>query len=129
MSYQKMNNLIDDYTKYIAHLNQFKSVAAYQHMRVVQKVMPHIFFSPNIKYKKVQFYILEIWCFLHSYTKFQIIPAECRTVINGTCHWCMLKQQAVSEFMIVEKETVVNIHKHSYAVCGSLAVDRNTTGC
>jgi hypothetical protein len=38
------------------------------------------------------------------------------------------KQQAVIEFLVVEKESVGNIHKWFYAVYGSCAVDRSTVG-
>ncbi|BFY99666.1 hypothetical protein BsWGS_02706 [Bradybaena similaris] len=44
------------------------------------------------------------------------------------CNLCN-KQQIVIEFLIVEKETFVNIHKHLGTVCGSCAVDRNIFRC
>jgi len=39
------------------------------------------------------------------------------------------KQQAVIEFLVVEKESVGNIHKQLCAVHGSCAVDRSAVGC
>jgi len=39
------------------------------------------------------------------------------------------KQQAVTEFLVVEKETVGNIHTQFCAVYGSCAVDKSTAGC
>jgi hypothetical protein len=39
------------------------------------------------------------------------------------------KQRIVIEFLIAEKETVVNIHKRLCYVYGSCAVDRSTVSC
>jgi hypothetical protein len=38
------------------------------------------------------------------------------------------KQQAVIEFLVVEKESMGNIHKRLCAVYGIYAVDRSTVG-
>ncbi|BFZ24886.1 hypothetical protein BsWGS_27925 [Bradybaena similaris] len=45
--------------------------------------------------------------------------------LNGLC----CKQQIEIEFLVAEKETVENTHKHLCTVYGSCAVDRSTIRC
>ena len=37
-------------------------------------------------------------------------------------------QRAIIEFLVVEKQSVTNIHKHLFSVYGSATVDRSTVG-
>jgi hypothetical protein len=37
-------------------------------------------------------------------------------------------QHAIIEFLVVEKESVINIHKHLLSVYGNATVDRSTVG-
>jgi len=57
---------------------------------------------------------------VYKYTVIQQIVPLCE---NGVYAWRTLKQRAVMELLVVEKELEGNIHKPFCAVYGSCAVD------